>query len=488
MLTPFKPEPYFTKFQFVPTPHNFPKEHCIRYSEAFEGVPAPCFRKVFSVKNGLQKAVLLVCGQGFYEARCNGENITKGPLAPYRSNPNHIVYMDEYDITAHLNEGENALGFLLAGGILCTKFLRAQYSKAPWRRAPFLAFRLTLTYPEGEDVIFSDESVKTALSPLLEHDFFHGEHYDARLEMPGWDTADFDDSAWKPAERAPDPIGEERLCEADPIGYFEELAPVDIIPYEDGYLYDFGVNYAGVCRLQIQGTAGQTVTLSFFERMLSGKPHWRGIWKNDEPFQIDKYTCRGGGTETWLPRSTYHGFRYVLVTGITAQQATKELLTYVVMHSDMPKVGTFTCDNAMVNALQAATMRANYSNFFHFPHREKMGWTGDAACSCEQMLMNFDPTKSYTEWLRNIHKAMTLQGSLPGIVPSAGTTYVWGNGPAWDKAMVELPWQLLRLRGETKAAKEAVIPLMHYLSGLTAKRDEHGLLCFGLGDWCDVTQ
>ena len=492
MLTPFKPTPYYTKFQFVHTPHDFPKECCIRCSEEFEGVPAPCFRKIFSVKKGLQKAALLVCGQGFYEARCNGGNITKGPLAPYRSNPNHIVYMDEYDITDRLAEGKNALGFLLGSGILCTDFARARYSKAPWRRAPFLAFRLTLTYGDGEEIILSDESVKTALSPLLEHDLFLGEAYDARLEQPGWDTADFDDSLWKNAERAPNPIGEERICEADPIGYFEELEPVSIVPYEDGYVYDFGVNYAGVCRLRILGEAGQTVTMAHFEAMWQGRPLWKTICKEDAPFQVDRYTCRGGGEETWLPRFTYHGFRYVLVTGITEEQAAKSLLTYVVMHSDMPQLGSFTCDNEMVNALQEATMRANYSNFFHFPtdcpHREKMGWTGDAALSCEQMMMNFDPSRSYTEWLRSIHKAMTDRGSLPGIVPSAGTTYVWGNGPAWDRAMVELPWQMLRLRGETQAAGEAVIPLMRYLTFLTTKRDERGLICFGLGDWCDVTQ
>lgn len=492
MLTPFKPEPFYTKSHFVPTPHDFPKDFCIRWSETYRDVPAPCFRKSFCVEAGLQKATLLVCAQGFYEATCNGKNITKGPLAPYRSNPDHIVYMDEYDVTALLSQGNNAMGFVLGNGILCSVFARARYDRAPWRRAPFVAFRLTLTYEEGETVIHSDETVKAAPSPITFNDLFWGESYDARLEIPGWDKAGFDDSGWKNAEPCPTPIGEARICQADPIGYFEELEPVSITPYEDGYIYDFGVNYAGLSRLCIEGQEGQTVELQHFENLWEGKPFWNAIHKANQPIQVDRYTCKGVGTECWMPKFCYHGFRYVLVKGITEKQAKKSLLTYVVMHSDMPKIGSFSCDNAMVNALQEATLRADYSNFFHFPtdcpHREKMGWTGDAASSCEQMLMNFDPTKSYTEWLRNIHKAMTAKGSLPGIIPSAGTTYVWGNGPAWDQAMVELPWQLLRLRGETTAAEESVIPLMRYLTFLTTKRDEKGLICFGLGDWCDVTQ
>ena len=499
MFTPIRPGPFDTrtlrKRGQKTDAISFPTGRYIRANDLYcttdEVVPAPYFRKRFTVKPGLKSATLLINGLGHYELHCNGVDISNGPLASYRANPDHIVFFDRYCVTDSLQEGENVLAFLLGNGLQNASFPRHRWQQLPWREAVKLAFRLRLEYENGEIVNeYSDTNMRTAPSPILFNDYHLGEHYDARLEIPGWSSLDFDDSQWAFAQPAPTPRGEAMLSEAEPIGRFEELTPVEIFPYEEGYIYDFGVNHAGVCRLNIEGQAGQKLILQHFERIVNGRIFWDRIACANANIQQDIYICSGKGKEQWHPRFTYHGFRYVYVQGITPQQATPELLTYVVMHSDLPDVGSFSCDNEMVNLLQQATVRSDWSNFVFFPtdcpHREKHGWTGDAVLSAEQMLYNFDPTDSWRQWLLCIHRAMSPVGGLPGIIPTSGINYDWGNGPAWDAVMTELPYQAYRYRGNRRIVEEAVVPLMRYLTYLTTRRQENGLICFGLGDWCDV--
>jgi len=499
MITPFLPGPMniaeLRKQQRTKTGPVFPMSSYIcagtDYTSPEHPVPMPMFRRVFPVEAGLKKAELLINGLGLYEAHCNGKNITKGPLAPYRANPDHLVYFDRYDLTELLEPGVNVLAVLLGTGLQSSAHTNWKWSILPWRGPVQLAFSLALEYENGETVkIRSDSETKTAPSAIVFSDYHLGEYYDARLETPGWTEATFDDSRWQPVLKAPTPRGKPTFCEAEPIACFEELAPVSVTPLEGGYLYDFGVNFTGVCRLSITGEPGQKLVLQHFERLVDGKPFWNEIRHRDLRVQEDEYICRGGGTETWMPKFTYHGFRYVLVHGLREEQATPSLLRYVVQHSDLAPVGSFHCDNETVNRLQGNVLRADWSNFFYFPtdcpQREKHGWTADAALSAEQMLYNFDPVNSWREWLRNIYLAMTPEGGLPGIIPTGGTTYDWGNGPAWDQVIAELPYQAYRLRGDRKIVEEAAVPLMRYLTYLTTRRREDGLICFGLGDWCDV--
>jgi len=499
MITPFLPGPMniaeLKKQQRRPTGPSFPVNSYIRAGEDFTSpdhpVPAPMFRKTFTVWGPLRKAELLINGLGLYEAYCNGLNITKGPLAPYRANPDHLVYFDRYDLTEQLRPGINVLAVLLGTGLQSSAHTNWSWSRLPWRGPVQLAFSLTLEYENGEtETVKSDELTRTAPSPIVFNDYHLGEYYDARLEIPGWTEADFDDTLWQFAQKAPTPRGTPTFCEAEPIGCFEEMAPVSVTPMEGGWLYDFGVNFTGVCRLSITGEPGQKLVLQHFECLVDGKPYWKEIRHKSLRVQEDEYICRGGGEETWMPKFTYHGFRYVLVLGLREEQATESLLRYVVMHSDLPVTGSFSCDNEIVNRLQANVLRADWSNFFYFPtdcpQREKHGWTADASLSAEQMLCNFDPVNSWREWLRNIYRAMTPEGGLPGIIPTGGTTYDWGNGPAWDHVLAELPYQAYRYRGDRRIVEEAAIPLMRYLVYLTTRRREDGLICFGLGDWCDV--
>lgn len=451
-------------------------------------VPAPYLRRAFEVKEACQGR-LLIGALGFYELYLNGRRITKGALAPYISNPDDIVYYDSYELA--LQAGENVLGLWLGNGFQNNPGGHIwDFDKARFRGAPQVALRLTYTGPDGtERTLESDDSFHTAPSPVLFDDYRFGEHYDARLELPGWNAPGFDDSGWQPALPAPMPRGEARLCEAEPIVVTDELKPVSILPEGDGYRYDFGKNCAGVCRLTIRGRAGQRVELLHGEYLEDGKLTVRNIWFGDNPLvHRDVYICKGEGEETYTPSFTYHGFQYVLVTGITPEQATPDLLTYVVMNSDLKERGGFTCSDPTVNTLQELTRRSDLANFYYFPtdcpQREKNGWTADAALSSEHLLLNLSPETSYREWMRNICKAMDDRGALPGIVPTGGWGFHWGNGPAWDNVLLYLPYFVYLYRGDKTILEESAASILRYLHYLTTRVNEEGLIKIGLGDWC----
>ncbi|MBR3967902.1 MAG: family 78 glycoside hydrolase catalytic domain, partial [Clostridia bacterium] len=316
------------------------------------------------------------------------------------------------------------------------------------------------------------------------------------------------------------PRGYAKLCEAEPIRVTDELAPIkvckgELAPYkrwkssdEDyfeglksiapersgGYIYDFGKNTAGIFRFKIRNAkAGQVISFQCCENVNEeGKAYYDNInFFPDGYVQRDIYICRGDKEEEiFVPMFVYHGFRYVYVHGISEDQATEDALTYLVMNSDLKKRASFKCSNEIANKLWAAAVNSDLSNFYYFPtdcpHREKNGWTGDAASSCEHMIMSYEAENSYREWLSNIRAAQNEEGALPGIIPTSGWGFKWGNGPTFDRVLFELPYMCYIYRGNTDIIKENRHAMMRYLEYISNRRDENGLVAVGLGDWSVV--
>lgn len=475
----------------------FPNEF-IRRSEKYttleSWVSAPCFRKTFYADKSIKNAELLICGLGFYEVYINGKDITKGLLAPYRSNLNHFVYYDKYDITEHLEKGKNVISVLLGNGMKnAFGAFVWDFDKADWVGAPQVAFSAVITDENNETFkVISDTQTKTADSPIIFDDLHFGEYYDANLEIGEWTSVEYDDSGWDNAIPAPTPAGECRLCEAEPIVFKNTMKPVSVTECQDGYVYDFGINGTGVCELSVSGEKGQKICLRHFEKLVDGKPFFGNIgfdnFPKTEGYQKDIYICNGKEKETHIPKFTYHGFRYVYVTGINPSQATPDLLKFISLNSDIKQIGDFVCSDEMANKIQKATQQSDITNFHYFPtdcpQREKNGWTADASLSAEQCLLNFAPEKSYKEWIRNICKAVDFEGKLPGIIPTAGWGYQGCNGPAWDNVIVNLPYYTYIYRGDSSMFEMVAMPLKRYLQYLKTKLDKRGLIEIGLGDWC----
>ena len=476
---------------------NYPKTFISagkEYADIEHFVPAPFFRKKFTAEK-TETAEIIIGAAGFYRLFLNGKDITKGFLAPYISNPDDIVYYDRYDVSSLINEGENIISVLLGNGFQNNPGGAIwNFDEAPWRGAPSFALRLDMTDSDGNiTAIESDESFKVCDSPILFDDYRCGEYYDARFEISNFHTADFDDSGLKNAVNTPAPRGEKRLCNADPVRIYGELKPVSVTRCENGWLYDFGENNTGVCRLLVNAKAGQKITLRYGEWLKDGKlclDNIRFAQQSDlqkDFVQKSEYICKDG-YQTYTPSFIYNGFRYVLAEGITEEQASEDLLTHLKMSSLSDCAGEFTCSDEVINKIQEAAVRSDISNFNYFPtdcpQREKNGWTADASLSAEQMLLNLYPEKCYKEWMRNIYKALSDNGQLPGIVPTAGWGYEWGNGPAWDNVIINLPYFTYIYRGDKEILEELSVPLMRYLNYLFSRLGGDGIMEIGLGDWC----
>lgn len=483
------------------------------YTTFFKHIPAPLLRKSFEIDKEPDKCEITICGLGFYKLYINGKDITKGMLAPYISSPDDILYYDNYDIAPLLKIGKNVIGITLGNGMLnCPGGAVWEFEKARWRSAPKVALNVEIRYKDGtKDEFEADESFMVADGPIWFDDLRCGVFYNALNEKDGWSTADYDDSDWAQAITAEAPAGEPMLCRAEPIVASQRVSPVkiwegSIKDYEPerkldwttlempvstkGHIFDFGVNMAGVFQLKLKDMKPGTRLEIFTAEMLTengdidcytfGKffPKYYG--------QRDIYICKGG-EESFIPDFTYHGCRYILVTGLDENNVTEDTLTYIEAHTKLEEMGSFSCSDETANTIQKMTRNADVSNFFYFPtdcpHREKNGWTGDAALSCEHMLLNLSVGNSFKEWLRNIRKSQNDKGALPGIVPTGGWGFEWGNGPAWDCVLTYLPYYTYIYTGDVEILEENAHAIFRYLDYISSRRDEDGLVAIGLGDW-----
>ena len=459
------------------------------YCKLYKYVSAPYIRKDFFI-GYFEKAKLSICGLGFYELFLNGKKITKGKFAPYISNPEHLIYYDEYDITHLLKQGGNAIGVILGNGFLNNiGGYPWEFDKATFRSSPKLSLILEI---DGKEILRTDESFKTAPSPIYFDDLRCGEYYDAQREQEGWATYGFDDSSWAFTKKTNAPKGDLIKASVEPITIRQKIQPCAITLTDGGFIVDFGVNTAGACRLKIKGTKGQKIVL------------WHGEVLTKEGVLYINNTCTpsfdrnmtqkdificSGNEDVFEPSFTYHGFRYVFIEGLKPECINDFSITMLQLSSDLKTAGCFTCSNQTVNSLQEITLNSDVSNFFYFPtdcpQREKNGWTADAALSCEQLLCNFDCSNSLKEWLKNIRYAQKENGQLPGVVPTVEFGYNWGNGPAWDIALIELPYQIFRFTGDKGVLEENVQAIAKYIAYLKTKVNDNGLIAVGLPDWCE---
>lgn len=478
------------------------------YSEYTKAVAAPLFRKVIECDK-TDGAYIEISAMGFYELYVNGEKITKGLLAPYISNPEHILYYDTYKLDGLLKKGKNTVCVILGNGFKSNCGGQIwDFDKAAYRGAPALSLYLF----DGERE-YTAEDFLWKRSAILFDDMRCGVMFDAGA-WNGDELMGADSKGWQEPILSDGKAGELKAIFCEPIRVREELRAIEIVEnsyihyvprgdvfkgecfigaedYEGGYLYDFGKNAAGTVRLKIRGKAGQKIVLRFGELREDDDLCLSTV--NFYPpalVQMLYYICSGDGEETFEVPFTYYGARYCHIWGITPEQATKDLLTFLVASSDMQMLTSFECSSDDVNKIYSMCEVSDLSNFWYFPtdcpHREKNGWTGDASESSEHMLLHYGAQKSFSQWLQNIAKAQDEKGSLPGIVPTGGWGFEWGNGPAWDRVLFNLPYYNYKYTGEYSDVYELKDTMMRYIRYLCTRRGERGTLAIGLGDWCHI--
>ena len=247
------------------------KKYFIKATEEFntfeKNVPAPYFRRSFDIENPYNaKITIAVCG--LYKLYLNGKNITRGFLSPYFSNTNDYIYYDEYEVS--LKSGKNVIGIILGNGFQNNPGGYIwDFDKADFRSAPMFSLMIN-TECDGEEklLLISDKNFKISPSPIRSDDYRFGEFYDANYEIDSWNEINFDDSCWENALAATPPKGELRLADISPIIKESELTPIDIKKTDDGYIYDFGISNAGICRLNINNCQkGQKIELRYADSL-----------------------------------------------------------------------------------------------------------------------------------------------------------------------------------------------------------------------------
>ena len=488
----------------------------------FSEKTSPYFRKIFTLpeKKRVTEATLHITGLGFYEASLNGEKIGDQLLTPAPTKFDKTVLYSTYDVTDRLvSSSWNGLEVALGHGWYDVRSVATwNFDAAPWRDFPRMIAQLDVRYDDGSsERIISDESWECTTSPVVFDCIRQGEivngawrsqvaYAQRTSSRPILETGD--SSTQKPLGSAAvvdAPLGK-LTAEAIPatkiLREFPAQSVSEIAP--GVWSVDLGENIAGWCRVKFHGLKkGQVVRLRYAERppvdgafnrhdidqhFMEGSPAYYAGGKGG--FQTDYYIARGEDGETFEPRFTYNGFQFVEVTGVDSAPAASDFTACFVGNS-FPTTGSFACSNDLLNAIQAATLssyRANFVNGYptDCPHREKNGWTGDAQLACELAMFNFDNTACYEKWLRDLRDEQRENGNLPGIVPTGGWGYPWGNGPAWDSSMVLIPWFTYIYRGDRRILEENYDAMKKYVDYTTTRADYRFLVTHGLGDWVPV--
>ncbi len=427
-------------------------------------------RKEFTLGKKVKRARVHWSGLGYSELRLNGRKVGRSVLDPAWTTYDKRVLYASYDVTDRLRPGANALAVMLGQG---------------WYHDRALLLQLNVEMEDGTTLsVVSDGTWKAAAGPIVADSIYDGETYDARLETEGWDRPGFDDGTWKAAEVVKGPTGVLSAQVLPPIEVVDTIVPQKVtLPSPGVYVFDMGQNFSGWARLRVRGPAGARVRMRFAELLYDDGRI------NQETLRAaraeDVYILKGEGDEEYEPRFTYHGFRYVEVTGYPGVP-TPDSVRGRVVHSAVRQTGSFSCSNPLLNQLQHNIVWGQLTNLHSVPtdccqRDERMGWMGDAQGTAEEALYNFDMAAFYVNFIRDIRDVQGADGTITDTVP-----HIWGSrpaDPAWGTAYPLLVWYLYRYLGDTRTAAEEFDGLKKYVDFLRSKA-ENGLVGFSsYGDW-----
>ncbi len=444
---------------------------------------APVFRRRFHLDSWC-RAQCAVCGLGHFLLRLNGRAVSDDLLTPAFTRYDLRCEYYLYDVTNCLTPGENVVEVVLGNGFynqITPDRLRSE--RQIWSSDPRLLFHLTA---DGCSVLISDQTWRVAHGPIVENSVRTGEKYDARRELAPWLPGEEPDPAvWRPVCLTHGPGGILERATAPACRVVRTLTVRRTHPTADGAMvYDFGENIAGNCRIAASGGAGAMLRLVHGEKLNAegdlDNGHI-GMYTPAPDFQTDVYVLDDRPVQEWAPTFSCHGFQYVKV--FAEGGAELQGITARVIRSNFDRIGCARCSEPALNALTLLALRSYEANFVNTPtdcpHREKMGWTGDAQLSAELGLWHYRVGENYRAWLKSVRDCQRATGQIPGTVPYCNH---WQFGPVWDGALIILPYQVWRFTGDESIVRENYVAcrkLMRYFADIALDDIIH----FGPGDW-----
>lgn len=447
-----------------------------------------CLRKPINLKGSVRRARVYVSGLGCYEMTINSERVGSGIFTPGWTRYTKRIQYQVYDVTDMLVLGYNCLGAVLGNAWWSGGLGWDQVSSFATGNLRFL-MQLVVDYDDGSQETFvTDESWKAYPSPITRDSFYHGETYDARLEIPLWDfPEEFDDSKWTPATVVTDePLDRMVADRCEPIELTAMITPIDIGSPKPGvFVFDFGQNAAGWARLLVRGPRGTKVTIRFAEVLNPDGTIYRDNYRSAQA--TDEYILRGDeeSDEEWEPRFTYRGFRYAELTGYPGTP-TRDTLTMCVVHSAPPFAGSFACSNELLNRLWRNIQWGQRSNLHSVPtdcpqRDERLGWMGDAQTFAPTACWNMEMVSFWSKWMRDIIDSQGEDGHVTDVAPVAVVS--GPAAPGWGDAVVVIPWTTYQFYGDKRIIVDNYDGMKKWIEYM--RRNAPGDLYEreGYGDW-----
>lgn len=462
---------------------------------------APTVRKTFAVNGTVASARVYATAAGLYNLYLNGKAVTSDVLNPGRTELDSHVMYQTYDITNLLVSGDNAVGAVLGRG-----WYIGAVSPYGGKYPAFLA-KIVITYTDGKtETIATDSTWTYSLDgPILENDLFNGETYDATKDLGAFSTASYHATAWKPVQSTTAKdlgLGELIPQVSGTIQIKDTVTAVAMTKPQKGvYIYDFGQNLTGVVSVTLTNMkAGATVRLRHAEMLNDGPAGTRG---NDGPkgtlytqnlrtaAATDTYTSAGTASETYTPTFTYHGFRYMEITGIDEALPLSAVVAQVI-YSDMDDSGKIETDSDPINQLLSNAYWGQRGNFLSTPtdcpqRDERMGWTGDAQVFAGTAVYNMDARTFYEKYLLDLNDCQLPNGAYPDVAPANERPAYTGSGNnGWADAGIIIPWVLYQQYGDSSYFTKYYDNMSAYIAYLRAT-SANGVRARSIyGDWLSI--
>jgi alpha-L-rhamnosidase len=479
-----------------------------RDEDFYQNDPMPLFKKEINAERAISSARLYISGLGYYEAFLNSNKIGNNVLDPGFTAYKKQALYTTYDITPQLKRGMNTFGVMLGNGWYNPLPLRlfGSFNLRDHQQTgrPTLKAQLLIKYADGtKEIIATNESWQTAQGPIVRNSVYLGEHYDARLEKHNWFNSD--KKGWKNAAIVKGPSGDIVAQMLPPIRVTRIVRPVKITEVgKDTFIVDMGQNFSGVAHIKVRGAAGTKVTLRYGEDihpngslnfLTTVAGHIKEMWNlkggpgaPKTAWQEDSYTLKGEGIEDWSPRFTFHGFRYVEVTGWPGRPTLNDIEGFR-MNSDVKEIGTFASSNEMFNKLNEAIKWTFLANIFSVqsdcPGREKMGYGADIAVTAQAYSLNFDMANFYRKTVQDFANDQQPDGGITEIAPFTGIAdrgYGGLSGPlGWQIAFPYVQKQLYDYYGDKRIIEEQY-PAFQKQLGFLKSKAINGLFHWDISD------
>ena len=447
---------------------------------------ARMLRKDFDVEGQVKRATLYISGLGLSEAYLNGAKVGDDVLVPALSDYDKRVFYLTYDVTQRLTPGANALGVILGNG----RYFAPRRMVPTFTRTfgyPKLLLQLEIEYGDGRvKRVVSDESWKlTTEGPIRANNEYDGEVYDARQEMEGWSRPGFDDSGWQKAQAVKGPAGFLAAQMIEPIRVTETLKPIAITPIRPGvYIFDMGQNMVGWCRLTVSGPKGIQVSLRHAERL---RPDGTLYLDNLRSAKVtDVYTLKGSGTEVYEPHFTYHGFRYVEMTGFPGEPSLSSLEGREI-HDAVEQHADFASSNLLLNQIYKSVVWGTKDNYRSMPtdcpqRDERQGWLGDRSAESRGEPYLFDVAALYAKWVDDIADSQDSKGRVSDVSPA-----YWpfrNDNITWPSSFIIVPDHLYDQYADLQVIERHYEGMKKWITYMRSNLKDDLMPRDVYGDWC----